>query len=159
MKILGIQHSIWLKSIHVLLACIWFGSVLAVILIYLLTSQSSEELIIRNNSELMEKIDLFIIVPSSVSCYFFGLWISWKTNWGFFKYKWVVFKLIMGSALILFGLFFLGPWILEANSAAELSEFQKIQDKLGVSMIVQAFFITITILVSTIKPWGKVKTN
>ena len=102
----------------------------------------------------MEQIDKFIIIPSSLLCYVFGLIISWKTNWGFFKYKWVFVKLIIGTGLILFGIFFLGPWIMEASTTSEVIEFKSLQNKLGIAMIVQAIIIGITILISTMKPWG-----
>ena len=155
MKILGIKPAIWHKSIHVFFACAWFGSVLAVILIYLLTEETASLKVLRHNSDLMEQIDKFIIIPSSLLCYVFGLIISWKTNWGFFKYKWVFVKLIIGTGLILFGIFFLGPWIMEASTTSEVIEFKSLQNKLGLAMIVQAIIIGITILISTMKPWGK----
>lgn len=156
-KILGIKVSVWFKSIHVFMSCAWFGSVLAVILIYLYSNDSHSDDIIRYNSKLMESIDVFIIVPSSILCFIFGLLISWKTKWGFFQYKWIFFKLIIGTLLMLFGIFFLGPWILELNDVSEMNEFQWLQNKLGYSMIVQGFIIGIVILISTLKPWGKLK--
>ncbi|MCP4439861.1 MAG: hypothetical protein GY810_13030 [Aureispira sp.] len=157
MKVLGIKTSIWYKSIHVFFACAWFGSVLSVILIYLLSNQTTSIETLRNNSDLMENIDKFIIIPSSLACYLFGLLISWRTNWGFFKYKWVAVKLILGTGLILFGIIFLGPWIMESSSISELGKLHDLQNKLGVSMIGQAIVIGVTILISTIKPWGKIK--
>lgn len=119
MKLLGIKKSIWYKTIHVFFACSWFGSVLAVVLIYLLSNQTNSYEILSHNSSLMGQIDKFIIIPSSLACYLFGLLISWKTNWGFVKYKWVFIKLILGTGLILFGIFFLGPWIMESSSTTE----------------------------------------
>lgn len=156
MKILGINSSLWYKSAHVFFACAWFGSVLAVIIIYLFSSDQ-EPVLFRHNSQLMERIDKFIIIPSSLLCYATGILISWKTNWGFFKYKWVVVKLIIGTSLILFGIFFLGPWIMAANTARDNEMFIAIQNKLGASMIGQAIVIATTIVISTIKPWGKLK--
>ncbi len=144
---------------HVFFACAWFGGVLSVIVIYLLTPEKTSQEILINNSLLMERIDQFIIIPSSLLCYFLGLLISWKTNWGFFKYKWVVAKLVIGTALILFGAFFLAPWLMDANSTQDMNHFKSLQNKLGISMIVQAIVIAVTIVISTTKPWGKVKTK
>lgn len=153
---LGIKLPIWYKTLHVFFACAWFGSVLSVILIYLFSRNLDSFDMLMHNSILMEKIDKFIIIPSSLICYVFGLVISWKTNWGFFKYKWVVAKLVIGTALILFGILFLGPWIMESSEVSELDQLQIIQDKLGVSMMVQALVIGVTIVISTSKPWGKI---
>lgn len=157
MKILGVKLPLWYKSIHVFFASAWFGSVLTVILIYLFSHQTQSLETLKHNSGLMEKIDVFVIIPSSLLCYLSGLLISWKTNWGFFKYKWVLAKFIIGTALILFGIFFLGPWIMESNQVSDFEILKSIQNKLGVSMIVQALVISITLLISTTKPWGKIQ--
>ena len=156
MKIFRINTSIWYKSLHVFFACAWFGSVLAVILIYLFTSGSNEEIIL-NNGQLIEKVDQFVIIPSSLLCYLFGIVLSWRTSWGFIKYKWVFIKIILGTGLILFGIFFLGPWIMASNNTDNINDYQHIQNKLGAAMIVQAIIIGTTILISTTKPWGKLK--
>lgn len=156
-KILGVTPANWYKSLHVFLACSWFGAVLSVILIYLVTTRETLPQTILSNCQLIEWIDKCVIIPSSVGCFVFGLVISWQTNWGFLKYKWIVVKLIVGSALILFGIFFLGPWIMQSADApiSELDAYTALQDKLGISMMVQAFVIGVTIFISTIKPWGK----
>jgi hypothetical protein len=84
--------------------------------------------------------------------------LSWKSNWGFFKFKWLVFKLIVGTSLILFGVLFLGPWVMASDALLEQGDwttYQAIQAKLGVSMTIQLGIILIVIIVSTTKPWGK----
>lgn len=159
MKLLNVNIATWYKAIHVFFASTWFGGVLAVILIYLFTDLSGSVDLVKNNARLIEVIDQYLIIPSSVICYGFGIILSWKTSWGFLKYKWIVVKLVLGSSLMLFGIVFLGPWILESSSTDSMTDFIQIQEKLGVSMIVQAFVIAITILISTIKPWGKIQTK
>lgn len=155
----GIRLETWYKALHVVFACAWFGAVLAVVLLYVLTQVGDAPFDLRTNAALIEKIDHFIIIPSSLACFLTGLLISWKTNWGFVKYQWVLSKLVIGSALILFGIFFLGPWILKSSEVLEhdLVSFEQLQDQLGISMIFQAFFILVVILISTTKPWGKTR--
>lgn len=159
MKIFNVKIETWYKALHVLATCAWFGAVLAVILIYIVSSDDSSNELLIQNSGLISDIDQWVIIPASVSSYIFGILLSWKTKWGFFKYKWIVFKLIIGSLLILFGVLFLGPWIWASEIALQNNrlEFVELQDKLGVSMIVQALVIAVTILISAIKPWGKIK--
>jgi hypothetical protein len=109
---------------------------------------------------LIDRIDKFIIIPSSILCYLFGLILSWKSNWGFWKFKWIVAKLILGSALILFGIFFLGPWVMVSDSLVEQGDFvtyQQVQSKLGISMTIQLVVILVVIIISTTKPWGKIQ--
>lgn len=150
-----------LKFLHVTFACAWFGSVLAVVLIYLFTrDETSFEVVISNNF-LIEKIDHFIIIPTSLACYFSGLFMSWKTHWGFFKFKWIIAKLLIGTLIILFGIFFLGPWILDSAESLKtnIPEYRSIQNKLGISMIIQSLVILFVIFISTTKPWGRMNSN
>lgn len=159
MKLLNVKIETWYKAIHILATCAWFGAVLAVVLIFIISSGSEASGLLIQNSKLISQIDIWVIIPSSVASYFFGLLLSWKTKWSFFKYKWIVFKLITGSLLILFGVVFLGPWIWASEIAIteDLDLFFALQDKLGVSMIAQSVVIAVTILISSIKPWGKFK--
>jgi uncharacterized membrane protein len=157
MDILNIHVRNWYKAFHVLSTCIWFGSVLSVILVYLFSYQATQPELLLNNNSIMEKIDYWLIVPSSICCYFSGLLMSWKTNWGFIKYKWIVVKLVLGTLLILFGIFFLNTWIV--RSAETVTEnivtYQLTQRKLGISMMAQALVIAFLIVISNLKPWGK----
>ena len=159
MKVLNIKNSIWFKTFHIFFVCCWFGAVLSVILIYLFTSSNDLQTVIVNNNQLIEKIDIYIIIPSSILSYLTGLLISYKTNWGFFKFKWVTVKFVLSTALILFGIFFLGPWILKSKDLyiSDIHAYSNLQHKLGVSMIIQAFVIAVTIFISATKPWGKLK--
>jgi len=157
MDILNIHVRNWYKAFHVLCACIWLGSVLSVILVYLFSHHTTQPELLMNNNSIMEKIDYWLIIPSSIACYFSGLLISWKTNWGFIKYKWIIVKLVFGTLLILFGIFFLNTWIVRSSETVtqNITEYQSIQKKLGVSMIVQALVIAFLIVISNLKPWGK----
>jgi hypothetical protein len=109
----------------------------------------------------MEKIDYWLIIPSSICCYSFGLLISWKTNWGFTKYKWIIVKLVLGTLLILFGIFFLNTWIVHSSETVttNIAEYQLTQRKLGISMMMQATVIAFLIIISNLKPWGKTSNN
>ena len=159
-KLFGILLQNWYKSLHVLFACLWSGAVAAVVLIFWLTDSNASQEIILHSSLLIDYIDKCIIIPSSLLCYAFGLLLSWKSNWGFFKFKWIVVKLVLGTLLILFGIFFLGPWVMASDALLEQGDYasyQQIQAKLGISMTVQLFFILIVIIISTTKPWGRLK--
>ena len=151
-----LQH--WYKTFHVLFACLWTGAVAAVVLIFWMTDANDSQAIVLYSSLLIDRIDKFIIIPSSILCYVFGLILSWKSNWGFLKFKWLVFKLIVGASLIMFGILFLGPWVMVSDVLLEQenwSTYQAVQAKLGISMTIQLVIILIVIIVSTTKPWGK----
>lgn len=159
-KIFNILVQHWYKSFHVLFACLWTGAVAAVVLIFWMTDPLANKEIILHASLLMDRIDKFIIIPSSVLCYIFGLILSWQTNWGFIKFKWIIVKLVLGTGLILFGILFLGPWVMASDALLEQGDFityQGIQQKLGIAMSIQLLVILSVVLISTTKPWGKVQ--
>lgn len=147
-----------MKTFHVLFACLWTGAVAAVVLIFWFTDTNASREIILHSSWLIDQIDRFIIIPSSILCYGFGLLLSWQSHWGFFKFKWIAVKLILGTLLILFGIIFLGPWVMASDvllAQGNFTDYQQIQAKLGVSMTVQLFVILVVIIISTTKPWGR----
>ena len=51
-------------------------------------------------------LDDFIIIPAAMGSLITGILLCWLTNWGFFKFNWIIFKLISTIAQILFGTFF-----------------------------------------------------
>lgn len=161
MDLLNIHVRNWYKAFHVLCTCIWFGAVLSVILVYLFSYRTTNPELLVNNNSIMEKIDYWLIIPASLCSYFSGLLMSWKTSWGFTKYKWIVVKLVLGTLLILFGMFFLNTWIVRSAETVtgNISEYQLTQKKLGISMMAQAVVIAFLIVISNLKPWGKTANN
>jgi len=157
MEILNIHVRNWYKAFHVLSTCIWFGSVLSVILVHLLSIGVTQEKALPFYNGIMEKIDYWLIIPSSICSYLSGLLMSWQTNWGFFRYKWIIVKLVLGTSLILFGIFFLNTWIVRASETVfdNIPEYNVTRMKLGISMVVQALVIAFLIVISNLKPWGK----
>jgi len=91
-----------------------------------------------------------------------GLLICWLTNWGFLKFKWIIFKWISTIAQILFGTFWLGPWTngSTAISDAERSlafqnltylNFREMSNYFG---SIQVLLLIVVVFISVFKPWG-----
>ena len=99
-----------LKIIHLLLAFMWIGGALAMILLLLATSPNeSYEMYMRSVS--LKMIDDWLIIPGAmgmlVSGVIYGIW----THWGFFRHRWITVKWILTVAMILSGTFLMGPWV------------------------------------------------
>ncbi|WP_235919477.1 hypothetical protein [Heliomicrobium undosum] len=111
----------------------------------------------------MKIIDDYIVIPSAIGCLVTGLFFSWLTNWGFTKFYWVIVKWVLTVVAILFGTFFIGPWlnelveisrierILALQNAVYLSHFQSH----ALSSLVQIASMIFMIVISVLKPWGK----
>lgn len=162
MKKIGLKGKAWLKGFHIFFACLWIGAALSMILLSFFRSDitSGDELWAVNAS--IKLIDDFLIIPAAFGCLVTGIMFSWLTNWGFFKFNWIIVKYIINIAAILFGTFFLGPWVngIEAISNVErLSALQNITylhyGKLNLYFgSLQAFILIVAVFISVFKPWG-----
>lgn len=153
----------WLKALHIFLASVWIGTGISLLALGLFKGT------VANGDELYgvyfskKLLDDFLIIPSAFGTLITGALIAWLTNWGFLKYKWIIFKWVVGIGQVLLGMFFLGPWgngataIVQAERAQALYNEQFLYfTKMSMSLsFVQLLLIIIVVYVSVFKPWGK----
>jgi uncharacterized membrane protein len=112
----------WLKIAHLLFASAWVGGALSLVLVqYFKASLAAAEdqyAVVA----CLKFIDDAVIIPGALGSLATGLLYSLLTPWGFAKYRWVAVKWVLTVALILFGTFFLGPWI---NGMAAISQAER----------------------------------
>ncbi|HBX23328.1 MAG TPA: DUF2269 domain-containing protein [Desulfotomaculum sp.] len=152
-----------LKSIHIILVCTWIGAGVSMIIL----GFAKEHII--NGDELyafnacIKFIDDFIVIPAAIGTLLTGLLFSWLTNWGFFKFNWVVVKWVATVAQILFGTFFLGPWTNGSTAIADAERLQALQNPTYLYFsqmnqyfgVLQVSLLIAVVFVSVFKPWGK----
>nr|WP_321358096.1 hypothetical protein [uncultured Draconibacterium sp.] len=151
-------------SFHIIFSALWAGAALSmVILMFTKNPQNVSELLAYNHANKL--IDDWIIIGSATACFLTGLLLSWKTPWGFFKHWWVAVKLVLTTALIILGSFWLGKWTNESvymireqgaaiyanTSYQDYQLFSKFWGSLQTSVLLFLFFI------SVFKPWKKIK--
>lgn len=163
MKKLSLKGRAWLKGFHIFFCCAWVGTALSMLLLGFVKGQTpnGDELYAFNAS--IKLLDDFIIIPAALGSLVTGLLICWLTNWGFFKFKWIVFKLISTIAQILFGTFWLGPWTNGATAISGAERAMALQNhtyayfrEMGnLFGSLQALLLIIVVFISVLKPWGK----
>jgi len=87
------------------------------------------------------------------------------TPWGFFKYRWITVKWIITVSLILFGTFFLGPWInqmafisVNEYASALVNPNYLYDEKMNMTWGSIQFGINIfLVIISVLKPWKQLK--
>lgn len=154
-----------LKIVHLLLAILWIGGGLSMMLLLLLTSpQESYEMYMR--SVALKLIDDWLIIPGAVGMLLTGVVYGVWTNWGFFKYNWITVKWILAIFMVLSGTFLMGPQVNgNVYPAEEISNYtlQNSEFFANVSQtmfwgLIQVILLIITVVVSVLKPWkGKSK--
>jgi len=164
MNRLSKQGRQWLISFHILFSGAWVGAGFGLILLLLASSPA-------NGDELhgvlasARLIDDFIIIPVAMGSLITGALISWLTSWGFFTFKWVTIKWILTVASIIFGTFWLGPWL---NGMEELSAVERAlaldnptslhyRLMLTISSPIQVGSLVFMVFLSVFKPWKKWK--
>ena len=163
MKQLGLTGKAWLKGFHIFFACLWIGAAASMVLLNFVRGHavSGDEIWAVNAS--IKLIDDFIIIPAAFGCLITGILFSWLTNWGFVKFNWVIVKYVINIVAILFGTFYLGPWVngMEAISAVE--RMAALQNPIYINSVkmsgyfgaLQAFTLIVAVFISVFKPWGK----
>ncbi len=163
MNKLSIKSRRWLLGFHIFFTCAWLGGGFGLVLLSFLSSEIQNGEQFYGYLRSMQIIDDFIIIPGAVGCLLTGLLFSILTNWRFFKYRWITIKWINTIVQILFGTFFLGPWL---NEAVEIIGRQKdlaLQNpkfiyNFEMNMIfgaIQVVILVFQVFLSAIKPWGK----
>ncbi|MBW1709380.1 MAG: hypothetical protein JRG97_06475 [Deltaproteobacteria bacterium] len=164
MKKFGAKGQRWVKSFHVFFACVWIGAAVCLILIsFFLQATDGKELYGIDRS--LKFIDDFIIIPGAIGSFLTGLIYAIFTNWGFFKHNWIIVKWIICIGGIIFGTFWLGPWLNHSVPISgdlglgALSDPAYVHNKTmnlwfgtlqGLTLIFAAF-------ISVFKPWKKKK--
>jgi uncharacterized membrane protein len=162
-KKLGVKGKAWLKGFHILFVCAWIGTALSMALLGFLKGHSpnGDELYAVNAS--IKLMDDFIIIPAALGSFITGVLLCWLTNWGFFKFKWIIFKWIQTIAQILFGTFWLGPWTNGAVFIADTERTLALQNQTYLYFremtnyfgSIQTLLLIIVVFISILKPWGK----
>lgn len=161
-KKLSAKGQKWLKCLHIYVASIWVGC--ATVLTVMLFTVHAE-----NGGELygmlatLDFLDLKILVPVAIGTLLTGLVYSIWTNWGWFQHRWITVKWFICVFGIVFGTFWLGPWISEMAELAHTKGMQALTDpvyrgnhfNLKIFGTFQACTVIFAMVISTLKPWKK----
>ncbi len=159
---IGRKGRLWLRAFHVFFMGLFIGAEISALVVILSTGSAQSD----GGLQAMYKIaDTFGIIagPAGSGIIITGLLLSWLTPWGFFKHKWVVYK-IAGTVLYLlisFALF--QPLVGKLAALAEAGGLGALQnpeyintctwciiyDTVAWLLLISAAFV------SVIKPWEK----
>ncbi len=162
MKKMSSKAQKWLKSFHILFACLWVGGAVSLVLMgFLMEADDGMQLYGINLS--MKFVDDFIIIPGAMGCFFSGMIYSMFTNWGWFKHKWITVKWCINLYGVIFGTFWLGSWLnslppmAKAEGLGVLSNalYVNNQEMLYYFGTFQAITILAAVFISALKPWRK----
>ena len=157
----------WIIGIHIFSAGTWVGAALCMMLVQFLSRSPDDGGALYGFNMAVKLIDDFIIIPAAMGTLITGLLISLLTNWGFFKHAWVGFKWVVTVGAIIFGTFWLGPWVNGMTALADSLRLAALTNEAylharlmnTVFGSMQASILAATIFVSVFRPWGKKRRN
>jgi uncharacterized membrane protein len=161
---LGAGSQKWLKAVHLVFASMWVGGGVTLVGMHLwMDAQTGQELYGINRS--MRFVDDFIIIPGAFGSLLTGLIYSAFTNWGFFKHGWIIAKWVINLGGILFGTFFLGPWLNSLGPMADRLGLHALADPTYIHNftmntrwgMVQTGTLILAVFLSTLKPWKRLR--
>ena len=162
MRNLSVKEQKWLKCLHIYFASVWVGcaTVLTVMQFFIEPENDNE---LYGIVATLDFIDLFILVPGAIGTFLTALVYSIWTNWGWFKHNWIILKWIICIFGIIFGTFWLGPWISEMANIAKSKGMEALTDSLYLrdryNLLVygtfQACTVIFAVFISTLKPLKK----
>lgn len=82
----------WLRVLHLITVSIWFGSVVCIFTLALICFFQLNEASFLAVAPLVPVLYKSLVLPVGLLTLIQGLVYGACTNWGFFKYRWIIFK-------------------------------------------------------------------
>jgi hypothetical protein len=160
---LNVKQKNWLVSLHVSSGAIWLGTGLCLVIMGAKNIHETSGDALYAVNEICKLLDDFVIIPTATISLVSAFFLSWFTNWGFFKHYWVIAKWVLTVLAIVFGTFWIGPWINAMTSISAAERLKALENPLYMfdnqGMLWGGIVINVTLLViiaiSLLKPWGR----
>jgi hypothetical protein len=145
---------------HLTFSVGWLGAVAAYLALAVVGMTNPDADMARAAYRAMEVIGWAIIVPSSIASLLSGVVQSLGTEWGLFRYYWIVVKFsltVVATAVLLMHI----PTVsrmarLAATSALASGDFATLRLQLLVHAVGGLLVLIATTAVSVYKPWGRI---
>lgn len=146
----------WLLFAHVVVSVGWMGAGGANVVLAVTAALTSSAEKRRVCYQLIDTVDLALVIPLAFASLASGILISLATRWGLVNYWWVLVKLVLTIAVIVFSTFAVGVWVEE--SIAITTDSQR-TSPVASALVVGAAANIVSFLFMTWasirKPWSK----
>lgn len=154
-----------LKTCHLLFVMMWVVGVIAMAVISLTKPQSGDELYMK--LFISRSVDDALVIPGAILTIITAIIYGAFTNWGFFKYRWIIVKWIASILVIVVGTLYFSPKLDRCLEIANLTRDAAFNNpelisNSRISLIgefSQASILILLVIISVFKPWKKKKKN
>jgi|APSaa5957512622_1039677.scaffolds.fasta_scaffold178374_1 uncharacterized membrane protein len=155
----------WLRLLHIIFSLIWLGFIMSLGFLIFFSPEPSTGAELRYLNSIIHRLDVTVMAVTPLAALLTGVLLCWKTKWGFFRYWWVIVKLTLTIAVIVFSIVYLGPVSPNLIEISGKLGLDALTDKTYVSYFTRltvfnpvniSLFLFMAYL-SQFKPWGKRK--
>jgi hypothetical protein len=145
---------------HITFSVGWLGAVAVFLTHAIIGLTSGQSLLVRSAYLAMELSAWAVIVPACFGSLLTGIVQSLGTQWGLFKYYWIIVKLLLTIVITIFLLLHLEPIGYIARIAADTvlsaTKYRGIRMQLAVAAAGALLVLLVITAISVFKPWGKI---
>jgi hypothetical protein len=144
-----------LVFLHVAVSVGWMGAGAANVVLALTAAHTAALEVGRVCYLMIDRIDLFLVIPLAFAALGTGLVLCLVTPWGLARYWWVLGKLVLTVAVILYSTFGVGVWVIESiDATAAGAERSAVAGPLAYGAAVNIVAFLLMTWASVAKPWG-----
>jgi hypothetical protein len=140
----------------------WLGVGLSQLTLNVLALTTDDPALRHAAHEIGHTFDRTVLIVLALGSLSTGVWLGLRTKWGLVRYRWVVVKLALTVAMLVFTPVWMGGWIGEAVAltrdpgATADPAYLAVRDELmsgSVSLVLTLLGITV---ISVVRPWGRI---
>ncbi|MCD2190443.1 hypothetical protein [Actinomycetospora soli] len=142
-----------LVFLHVIVSLGWMGAGAANVVLTSTAAVTDDVELRRACYLLVSTIDLWLVIPGAFLALATGVVLSLVTPWGLVTYWWVLVKLVLTVAVIVYSTLLIGVWVEESIALGTAPS--PVADPLVVGPLVSLAAFLLMTWASVAKPWGR----
>lgn len=156
-----------LLTLHLLFAAIMLGVSVVFLILSITAAATNDEGLLKACFAIMHKLADTSLRISTIATLATGVLLSALTQWGFFKFYWIIVKEGLTLLSVVLGPIGMHFWTLKAVTLTSAEGARALQDpafnvngsQLWIGIIVQIVSLAAMFAISVFKPWGSRKQN
>jgi hypothetical protein len=153
----------WLLSAHIIFTIAWLGTAFGFIVLGITAVNASDDATLKAAYLMMETLHDTLLWSSALGVLVTGILLSVLTQWGLFRFYWIIVKEFFTVICMGLGMFGLKGWtasvvaLTNAEGLGALHNPQYILDHrlLFLGIVFETIALSSMVIISVFKPWGQ----
>src|SRR5918912_1401062 len=144
-------------TLHVGSSVGWLGAAIAMTVLLVAGLVTGNPALRHSAFTFMHVYDLAVMIPLGYLALITGVLLSVGTNWGLLKHWWIVVKLVLTVAVLVFAGVFTSGWVLEAvvrTAEDPMADLGTLAAQLVANVVAFNVVFWTNATISMFKPWG-----